>query len=147
MTLLVIYDGNCNLCVTLIQLLELLDQGKQFKYLPMQQLQGLEQLGITSTDCKLGMMLVDPENSTQRWQGSAAAEEIGRILPGGSLFVAAYRALPGLKWTGDRLYEQVRDHRYEWFGQRSDTYQSVYPNCSPCSPSQTSAQTDPKSSS
>ncbi|PLZ35449.1 thiol-disulfide oxidoreductase, partial [Fischerella thermalis WC542] len=27
----VIYDGNCNLCVTLVQLLENLDQGNQFR--------------------------------------------------------------------------------------------------------------------
>ncbi|MEN9871967.1 MAG: hypothetical protein RLZZ171_2959, partial [Cyanobacteriota bacterium] len=22
------------------------------------------------------------------------------------------------KWLGDRSYEQIRDHRYEWFGER-----------------------------
>ncbi|NEQ81993.1 MAG: DUF393 domain-containing protein, partial [Moorea sp. SIO2I5] len=32
----VIYDGDCNLCVTLVQLLENLDQGKLFNYIPMQ---------------------------------------------------------------------------------------------------------------
>jgi predicted DCC family thiol-disulfide oxidoreductase YuxK len=32
----VIYDGQCNLCVTLVQLLENLDQGKMFRYIPMQ---------------------------------------------------------------------------------------------------------------
>ncbi|MEY3403348.1 MAG: hypothetical protein RLZZ86_2964, partial [Cyanobacteriota bacterium] len=38
----------------------------------------------------------------------------------------AYRALPGMKWAGDRFYEQIRDHRYTLFGKRSQTYQSVY---------------------
>jgi predicted DCC family thiol-disulfide oxidoreductase YuxK len=28
---------------------------------------------------------------------------------------------------GDRVYEQVRDNRYSWFGKRSSTYQSAYP--------------------
>jgi len=32
----VIYDGNCNLCVNLVQLLESFDQGKSFVYTPMQ---------------------------------------------------------------------------------------------------------------
>ena len=32
----VIYDGNCNLCVTLVQLLENLDQEKIFRYISMQ---------------------------------------------------------------------------------------------------------------
>ncbi|MGJ5672533.1 MAG: thiol-disulfide oxidoreductase DCC family protein [Nostochopsis sp.] len=122
----VIYDGNCNLCVTLVQLLENLDKGKLFRYIPMQDQQTLQEWGITPQDCELGMILINGNTPEQRWQGSAAAEEIGRLLPFGSVFVDAYRALPGVKWTGDRIYEQVRDNRYTLFGKRSSTYQSVY---------------------
>ena len=128
----VIYDGNCNLCVTLVQLLESLDQGQQFQYISMQDQGGLSQFGLTSTDCELGMILIDGDNPTRRWQGSDAAEEIGKRLPGGDIFVTAYQTLPGLKWMGDRIYEQIRDHRYTIFGQRSSTYQSAYPSCSRC---------------
>jgi predicted DCC family thiol-disulfide oxidoreductase YuxK len=122
----VIYDGNCNLCVTLVQLLENLDQGKQFEYIPMQDLEQLNRFGITSGDCEMGMILIDAAAPERRWQGSDAAEEIGRMLPSGEAFVAAYRALPGMKWMGDRVYEQVRDNRYTLFGKRSTTYKSVY---------------------
>ncbi|MGB3535960.1 MAG: DCC1-like thiol-disulfide oxidoreductase family protein [Microcoleaceae cyanobacterium] len=125
----VIYDGNCNLCVTLVQLLESLDQGQQFQYTPMQDPTELSRLGLTSTDCELGMILVDGDRPTRRWQGSDAAEEIGKRLPGGDIFITAYQTLPGLKWMGDRVYEQIRDHRYTLFGQRSSTYQSAYPGC------------------
>ncbi|MEG4216426.1 DCC1-like thiol-disulfide oxidoreductase family protein [Microcoleus sp. Pol14C6] len=123
----VIYDGNCNLCVTLVQLLENLDKGQNFEYISMQYLEELERFGITSGDCEMGMILIDAENPERRWQGSDAAEEIGRILPAGEVFVAAYRAMPGMKWMGDRVYEQVRDNRYTLFGKRSTTYKSVYP--------------------
>ncbi|MEG4106640.1 DCC1-like thiol-disulfide oxidoreductase family protein [Microcoleus sp. S13_C5] len=123
----VIYDGNCNLCVTLVQLLENLDKGQNFEYISMQDLEELERFGITSGDCEMGMILIDAENPERRWQGSDAAEEIGRILPSGEVFVAAYRAMPGMKWMGDRVYEQVRDNRYTLFGKRSTTYKSVYP--------------------
>jgi len=51
MTYYVIYDGNCNLCTTLVQLLERLDQGTQFQYIPMQDQQALSQFGITPEDC------------------------------------------------------------------------------------------------
>ncbi|MBD2434180.1 MULTISPECIES: thiol-disulfide oxidoreductase DCC family protein [Fischerella] len=122
----VIYDGNCNLCVTLVQLLENLDQGNLFRYIPMQDQQSLQQWGITPQDCELGMILINANAPEQRWQGSAAAEEIGRLLPFGSIFVDAYRALPGVKWAGDRIYEQIRDNRYTLFGKRPHTYQSVY---------------------
>jgi predicted DCC family thiol-disulfide oxidoreductase YuxK len=122
----VIYDGNCNLCVTLVQLLETLDQGKLFRYASMQDAQTLEQWSITPTDCEMGMILIDAGTPTRRWQGSDAAEEIGRLLPMGSIFVDAYRALPGVKWVGDRFYEQIRDNRYTLFGKRANTYTSPY---------------------
>jgi predicted DCC family thiol-disulfide oxidoreductase YuxK len=123
----VIYDGNCNLCVGLVQLLEKLDRGEQFTYAPMQDLATLASYGITAVDCEMGMILIDADSSDQRWQGSDAAEEIGRLLPVGDLFVQAYRSLPGLKWLGDRTYAQIRDHRYAIFGKRDRTYQSAYP--------------------
>ena len=129
MTYYVIYDGNCNLCVTLVQLLENLDRGDQFRYIPMQDEPALEPFGITAQDCTLGMILLNPDFPTQRWQGSDAAEEIGRLLPLGDVFVQAYRMLPGVKWMGDRVYAQVRDHRYTLFGKRDTTYQSGYPVC------------------
>ncbi|MBM0743867.1 DUF393 domain-containing protein [Phormidium sp. CLA17] len=125
----VIYDGNCNLCTGLVQALEGLDRGHQFQYLPMQDEASLRGLGITSQDCEMGMILINSENPQQRWQGSNAAEEIGCLLPAGNVFVATYRALPGLKWSGDRVYEQVRDNRYALFGKRDHVYQSLYPAC------------------
>ncbi|KAB8332242.1 DUF393 domain-containing protein [Scytonema tolypothrichoides VB-61278] len=126
MSYLVIYDGNCNLCVTGVQMLETVDQGQLFRYVPMQDESTLQQWGITPEDCELGMILIDADAPERRWQGSAAAEEIGRLLPNGSVFVDAYRANPGLKWAGDRFYEQIRDNRYTIFGKRSSTYESAY---------------------
>jgi predicted DCC family thiol-disulfide oxidoreductase YuxK len=126
----VIYDGNCNLCVNSVKLLEQFDQGQQFLYAPMQDHATLAQFGITPSDCELGIILIDGANPEQRWQGTAAIEAIGNLLPIGNLFVEAYRLLPGVKWAGDRLYEQVRDNRYALFGKRDTIYQSAYPICS-----------------
>lgn len=126
MTYYVIYDGNCNLCSSLVQLLETLDKGQMFQYAPMQDGQILQRWGITPQDCEMGMILINADKPDQRWQGSAAAEEIGRLLPLGDVFVTAYRSLPGLKWMGDRVYEQVRDNRYTLFGKRSSVYQTAY---------------------
>lgn len=125
----VIYDGSCNLCVNLVKTLEQLDRGERFQYAPMQDQRVLDQYGITSQDCEMGMLLIHRENSTQRWQGSDAAEEIGRLLPVAQVFVSAYRAMPGAKWMGDRFYEQIRDNRYALFGKRDILYQSSYPTC------------------
>lgn len=122
----IIYDGNCNLCLTFTKLLAQYDRGKLFDYVPMQDEKTLAQFGISEADCALGMILIDANQSDRRWQGSAAAEEIARLLPMGEVFVAAYRAIPGMKWLGDSAYEQVRDNRYSWFGKTDTTYLSEY---------------------
>ena len=125
-----IYDGNCNLCVTFVQQLEQIDsvqqrlrqRGKLFQYIPMQDKQTLAKFGVSEDDCQQGMMLINAEDLTQRWQGSEAAEAIGKLLPGVSLAIDLYRWIPGLKWLGDRGYVQMRDNRYHWFGKRARTY-------------------------
>jgi len=122
-----IYDGNCNLCVTLVKVLENLDKGQLFDYVPMQDEATLQDWGITPQDCQMGMILIDSLSPERRWQGSEAAEEIARLLPAGDVFVQVYRRMPGIKWLGDRTYEQIRDNRYSWFGKQSTTYHSAYP--------------------
>lgn len=129
MAYIVIYDGNCNLCTNLVQVLERLDQGDRFQYAPMQDQETLDRFSITAEDCERGMIVINLERPEQRWQGSDAAEKIGKLLPGGAAFVNTYQALPGLKWAGDRIYEQIRDHRYMLFGKRSEVYWSSYPIC------------------
>lgn len=125
----VIYDGNCNLCVTLVQILETLDGGDQFRYVPMQQEATLSEFGITAQDCEAGMILIDGDQPERRWQGSDAVEGIGNLLPLGNVFVNAYRALPGMKPTGDQFYQFIRDNRYTLFGKRDFTYLPKHPYC------------------
>ena len=125
----VIYDGKCNLCVTLVQFLEKLDGGDRFTYVPMQDEKTLAAFNVTAADCELGMILINLDRPEQRWQGSNAAEEIGHLLPIGALFVQAYRATPGAKSTGDKTYEYIRDNRYDLFGKRTEVYQPTYPLC------------------
>lgn len=125
----VIYDGHCNLCVNLVRVLEAVDQGQRFQYVPMQDEAALTPFGLTPADGEAGMILIDLAQPTRRWQGSEAAEEIGRQMPLLQGLVAAYRALPGAKPTGDRVYAYIRDHRYQLFGQRADRYQPAYPHC------------------
>lgn len=121
-----IYDGKCNLCVTFVQQLEQIDRGKLFRYIPMQDKQTLAEFNVTEDDCQQGMMLINAADLTQRWQGSEAAEAIGKLLPGLNLAIDLYRWVPGLKWLGDRGYLQIRDNRYQWFGKRDRTYLSDY---------------------
>lgn len=138
----IIYDGNCNLCVNFTKALEQIDQGKTFRYTPMQNREMLESLGISEQDCQKGMILIDSRNNERRWQGSEAAEAIATLLPVGEPLIGLYRSIPAFKWLGvllrrslrDRLYDQVRDNRYQWFGKRESTYVSNYTFDCPCQP-------------
>ena len=114
----VIFDGKCNLCTNFAQLLKQFDREQIFAYIPMHHESALAEFGITPQDCEAGMILIDANRPEKRWQGSEAAEKIASLLPMGDLFVNAYRAIPGMKWLGDRSYEQIRDNRYQWFGER-----------------------------
>ena len=122
MPYLVIYDGLCNLCTNGVKLLEQLDRGQRFRYAPMQDTATLAQWGIPPEQMELGMIVIDLEQPERRWQGSDAVEHIAALLPSGSLWLALYRNLPGLKLLGDWGYAQIRDHRYEWFGRRDTLY-------------------------
>ena len=117
----VVYDGKCNLCTTFAKLLKQFDRQEIFDYIPMQDESTLAKFDITPTACEAGMILIDANQPDLRWQGSDAAEEIARLLPLGEQFIAAYRAIPGMKWLGDRGYEQIRDNRYQWFGERKES--------------------------
>ncbi len=125
MTNLIIYDGNCNLCTTFVQLLENTDRGKTFVFLPMQQTETLAQLGIHPAEMEKGVMLLEGGN---KYQGMVAIERIGELLSGFQQLVQLYNQIPGVKPLGKAGYEWVKDHRYQLFGQRQ-TYQSVYPFC------------------
>lgn len=127
MTYYVVYDGDCNLCVTFTQLLAQFDQGQQFNYVRMQDRDTLRKFGITPEDCEWGVILLDSQDWGQRWQGTQAIEKVVSLLPLGDAFLGAYQAIPGLRWVGDRTYEQIRDHRYDWFGRRTADHHTPYP--------------------
>jgi predicted DCC family thiol-disulfide oxidoreductase YuxK len=122
----VIYDGRCNLCVSLVQILEQLDRGQQFVYLPMQDEKALSYWQITPSDCQAGMIVIDNAEPNRRWQGAAAAEQLATVFPLAAPLLAIYRQVPGVKPLGEQVYAQVRDNRYAWFGGREGLYESVY---------------------
>ncbi|MEN9216317.1 MAG: DCC1-like thiol-disulfide oxidoreductase family protein [Gloeomargarita sp. HHBFW_bins_162] len=119
---LLIYDGLCNLCATCVQAVSNLDQGHLFTYLPMQDEAALAEWGITPDTCAQGMIVIDQTQPAHRWQGSEAVEQMARLIPGIAPLVDWYRGMTALKSLGDSCYAQIRDHRYEWFGQREQVY-------------------------
>ncbi len=121
----IIYDGNCNLCTTFVKLLEKIDRGERFCYLPMQQVETLLHLGIHPTEMEQGVILLTDKT---KYQGMKAIERIGELLPGFDRLVSVYNQIPGVKPLSYSGYAWVKDHRYQLFGQ-CQTYESIYPFC------------------
>lgn len=121
----IIYDGNCNLCTTFVKLLETIDRGERFCYLPMQQVETLLHLGIAPAEMEQGVILLTDKT---KYQGMKAIEQIGELLPGFDRLVTIYNQIPGVKPLSYSSYAWVKDHRYQLFGQ-CQTYESIYPFC------------------
>ncbi|MCS7031230.1 MAG: DCC1-like thiol-disulfide oxidoreductase family protein [Gloeomargarita sp. SKYG116] len=124
---LIIYDGRCQLCSGWAAALYNIERGRWLRYLPMQDEAALRQWGVAPDDCQQGMILIDTHQPERRWQGTAALEQLASFIPGVAPLVAVYRQIPGLKALGDACYAQIRDHRYEWFGERPDVYRVPSP--------------------
>ncbi|APB34437.1 hypothetical protein GlitD10_2108 [Gloeomargarita lithophora Alchichica-D10] len=124
---LIIYDGRCNLCSAGVQAVYALDQGRLFSYVPMQDEMALAAWGITPTTCAEGMIVLDQTHPHQYWQGSAAVEQIARLVPGVAPWVERYQGVSALKSWGDAGYAQIREHRYAWFGERAEVYRVAEP--------------------
>ncbi len=62
----VIYDGDCNLCANFVSILENLDRGRLFCYIPMQDEKTLQEFDVTAADCEMGMILIDRRDRAKR---------------------------------------------------------------------------------
>ena len=77
----VIYDGNCNLCVSLVKLLEKLDQGKTFNYAAMQEQEVLSSLDNKNLNCIQYYLLVSGYYSRSRGSSSSSSSSSTRYSP------------------------------------------------------------------
>ncbi|MDY7023399.1 MAG: DCC1-like thiol-disulfide oxidoreductase family protein [Cyanobacteriota bacterium] len=110
MSYYLIHDPNCPTCGPFIQLLQSYDRGQLFTCISLENQERLAEFGLTLEECKQkGLILINTNNLSQRWYGSEAIEEVVNVLPMGQLLIATYRAMPGAKPIGDRVYVTLKD--------------------------------------
>lgn len=117
---LLIYDGQCRLCVTSKQGLERLsppDPSRPVRFVPYQSDEARSVLG---KEYRLGRpevaFLVESDGSLHR--GLDAFLPLLPGLPGGR-FLSLLLKLPFLRPLSERLYRLVARNRYRWFGEVS----------------------------
>jgi len=103
-----IYDGECALCLRCVALLRRWDRSCRLAFVPYQDARAGELLPNTPhAALEQAMHLVAPGGVLA---GAAALPAILRLLPGGRPF-ALLLALPGARWSADRLYRLVARNR------------------------------------
>lgn len=110
---IIFFDGVCNLCNAVVDLVIKRDKARRFRYASLQSERGIElcrQYGY-STDRFETILLVEGEFVTDR---STAALRIAKLLGWPYRFLFAFIILPRI--VRDPLYMVISGKRYAWFG-------------------------------
>ena len=112
---IVVYDGMCNLCSSVVDFVTGRDPGKAFNFVPMQSPQGRELLeanGVAIDRVETFLVIGGGRTLVRSDAAIAIAAELGR--PWNLLVVLRYAPKPIRDWS----YSLVARNRYRWFGKR-----------------------------
>ena len=112
---MIVFDGVCNLCNTLVQFVIARDPKGRFQFAPMQSESGRRVLRESGAGEPYPDSIVLVESS-QIYVGSTAALRIARQL--GLPWSLAYGLIVVPRPVRDWVYTLVANHRYKWFGRR-----------------------------
>ena len=118
-SLLVLFDGVCNLCNSSVQFILKRDKTGRFFFASLQSPAGqayLQKFGLPASEFN-SFILVEKDKAYTR---STAALRVLKQLGGGWKIFYALRVLPiGLR---DGVYNWIARHRYQWFGKRESCW-------------------------
>ena len=110
---LILYDGECNLCHSVVQKIIVYDNKDVFRFLAQNSEKGqivCQSHGVKNT--LESIILISPTG--KKLEKSAAVFAIAAQLPKRFLWIQCFRIFP--KSLCDRLYDYIARKRYFWFG-------------------------------
>lgn len=110
----VIYDGECRMCVTAKEGLERMGEGDRARFIPYQSEEAVGRLGASYKPGRPDVAYLVEPNGTIR-PGLDAFLPLLPGLPGGRLLLALMR-IPLVRPLAEWAYGVVARHRYAWFG-------------------------------
>jgi predicted DCC family thiol-disulfide oxidoreductase YuxK len=120
--LIVLYDGNCILCLKSVDGLSKLKTTVPLKLLPLQEADVAELFpGDTSVNDLLAQIhVIERQGEEQHvFRGPDAVVRILRTVPSLAWLEKIYR-LPGCKSIASLLYRLIAKYRYQLFGKKDD---------------------------
>lgn len=112
---LLIYDGQCRLCVTAKETIEQRGEGLDVRFVPYQSEEAARYLGAEYQPGRPDVaFLVDHDGEVQR-----GLDAFIPLLPGlrGGRFLLTLLHLPLGRTLGKILYRIIARYRYRWFGE------------------------------
>ena len=112
---IVLFDGVCNYCNTMINFVIRQDRAKLFRFAPLQSEGGqklLEQFGLPKAGFN-SFVLVEEGKAYFR---SAAALRVMKHLPWYWAWTQVFRLVP--RTLRDGVYDFIARNRYKWFGKK-----------------------------
>jgi len=116
--LLLLYDGECNLCLATVEKLSRIRTQAELTMLPLQEADPHRlPKGIQREDLLAELHVVDGEG--RLYKGADAVIRIIRTVPGLAWLAGLYR-VPGMKRPAHGVYRLVAKYRYRLFGKKAD---------------------------
>jgi len=114
---LILFDGVCNLCNASVQVVIKWDNQKMFRFASLQS--GLGQSLLRDLDSNtLDLDTVVLIHRQVVYLKSDAVLEMFKLIGGWRKLLVVFKVFPrGLR---DWVYEWIANHRYSWFGKRSE---------------------------
>lgn len=108
--ILVLYDGKCGFCSSVVHVLHRLDWRDRIAYLPYQ-VRGLpEEVGTSVEEVKKHAMVLSPSGKLWKGAGSIAAC-FDALLPMGLPVFRTLYGLPVFRQVGDLIYHLLNEYR------------------------------------
>ncbi len=115
---IILFDGVCNLCDSVVQFIIRHDKRDLFRFLPLQSDTGqalLKQLGLQEQELD-SIILYEPGKAY--YYKSAAALEIAKSLGGVFSLATIFHIIP--KNLRNALYDYIARNRYKWYGKKDE---------------------------
>jgi predicted DCC family thiol-disulfide oxidoreductase YuxK len=107
----VVYDGGCNICTTMVAVLERRDRDNKLEIVPSSAEGVAHRFPWIAPDAYAESLQVIRNADNRTWQGAAAVEQLLDVLPKGR-FVSWIFSIPFARPIAERLYRTFAKNRY-----------------------------------
>ncbi|MGC4039971.1 MAG: DCC1-like thiol-disulfide oxidoreductase family protein [Flavobacterium sp.] len=113
---IILFDGVCNLCDSLVQFLIKRDKKDVFRFVPLQSELGISITKHIAVDTSKIDSIILYEPNIAYYYKAAAAIKIARHIGGIYSLLSAFSIFP--KGFSNMLYDYIARNRYKWYGRK-----------------------------